>query len=229
MMFVGREREISDLRGALGGGSRLVLVAGDAGIGKTRFVTEGLRGALSVWGACLPLTEKLPFLPVAEALDALSRLEDGALLAGALATIPAYAQAETARLLPHLQAADARARPTSGQRERMFSGVAELLAAAARGSGLAVVIEDVHWADSATLDFLTFLARTGRADAVTVVATVRSDQTPLEPAVSRWLAYARGSGPAREIRLPPLTREEMAEMTAGLTGGYPSPVDADEL
>ncbi len=114
-------------------------------------------------GACLPLAEKLPFLPVAEALDALSRIEDGALLAGALAVIPAYAQAEAARLLPHLEAADALpgAKPAAGQRERMFSGVAELLAAVARRSGLAVVIEDVHWADGATLDFLTFLARAG--------------------------------------------------------------------
>ena len=231
MVFAGREREVSDLHAALGGGSRLVLVAGDAGIGKTRFVTEGLRGTLSAWGACLPLTEKLPFLPVAEALDALSRLEDGALLAGALAAIPAYAQAEAARLLPHLQPADAGpgVRPMGGQRDRMFSGVAELLAAVARRSGLAVVIEDVHWADGATLDFLTFLARTGRADAVTVVATVRSDETLLEPAVSRWLAYARGSGHAREIRLAPLTRDEMAEQAAGLTGGQLPPVDADEL
>ena len=131
MVFAGREREVSELRAALGGGSRLVLVAGDAGIGKTRFVTEGLRGTLSVWGACLPLTEKLPFLPVAEALDALSRLDDGALLAGALAAIPAYAQAAAARLMPHLQPADATpgTRSTGGQRERILSGVAELLAA----------------------------------------------------------------------------------------------------
>lgn len=217
MVFAGREREVSELRAALGGGSRLVLVAGDAGVGKTRFVTEGLRGTLSVWGACLPLTEKLPFLPVAEALDALSRLDDGALLAEALAAIPAYAQTAAARLLPHLQPADAAPGTGSmgGQRERILAGVAELLAAVARRSGLAVVIEDLHWADAATLDFLTFLARTGRADAVTVVATVRNDETPLEPAVSRWLAYARGSGHAREIRLAPLTRDEMAEQAAG--------------
>ena len=91
------------------------------------------------------------------------------------------------------------------------------------------MIDDVHWADGATLDFLTFLARTGRADAVTVVATVRSDETLLEPAVSRWLAYARGSGHAREIRLAPLTRDEMAEQAAGLTGGKLPPVAADEL
>ena len=225
--FAGRRREMSELHAALAGGSRLVLVAGDAGIGKTRFVTEGLQGTRSVWGACLPLAEKLPFLPVTEALDALSRVEDGALLAGALAAIPAYAQAEAVRLLPRLQPPDAG--PRGGQRERMFSGVTELLAAAARPGRLAVVIEDVHWADGATLDFLTFLARTGRADAITVVATVRSDETPAEPAVSRWLAYARGSGHAREIRLGPLTRDEMAEQVNGLTGGQLPPAAWAEL
>ena len=52
------------------------------------------------------LSEKLPFLPVTEALDALSRIEDGALLAGALAAIPAYAKAEAVRLLPQLQPPD---------------------------------------------------------------------------------------------------------------------------
>jgi DNA-binding CsgD family transcriptional regulator len=215
--FAGRRRELSELHAALAGGSRLVLVAGDAGIGKTRFVTEGLRDTRSVWGACLPLAEKLPFLPVTEALDALSRIEDGALLAGALAAIPAYAKAEAVRLLPQLQPPDDA--PRGGQRERMFSGVTELLAAAARPGRLTVVIEDVHWADGATLDFLMFLARTGRADAITVVATVRSDETPAEPAVSRWLAYARGSGHAREIRLGPLTRDEMAEQVNALTAG----------
>ena len=55
--FAGRRREMSELHAALAGGSRLVLVAGDAGIGKTRFVTEGLRGTRAVWRACLPLAE----------------------------------------------------------------------------------------------------------------------------------------------------------------------------
>jgi predicted ATPase len=50
----------------------------------------------------------------------------------------------------------------------MFAGVAELLAAAARPAGLVVVVEDVQWADSATLDFLTFLARSGPAGLITV-------------------------------------------------------------
>jgi DNA-binding CsgD family transcriptional regulator len=228
-VFAGRGRELAGLRAALDGGSRLVLVAGDAGIGKTRFVTEGLRGTPQVWGACLPLAENLPFLPVTEALDALSRIGDGALLAGALAAIPPYAQAEAARLLPQLpppvpeSARSGAGQQGAGQRERMFSGVAELLAAAARPGGLTVVIEDVHWADGATLDFLTFLTRAGRAEAVRVVATVRSDEAPAEPAVSRWLAYARGSGHAHEIRLGPLTRDEIAEQVTGLTAGQLAP------
>jgi DNA-binding CsgD family transcriptional regulator len=221
-VFAGRRRELAALRAALDGGWRLVLVAGDAGIGKTRFVTEGLRGTPQVWGACLPLAEKLPFLPVTEALDALSRIGDGVLLAGALAAIPPYAQAEAARLLPQLPPPAAEG-ARSGQRERMFSGVAELLAAAARPGGLTVVIEDVHWADGATLDFLTFLTRAGRAGAVRVVATVRSDEAPAEPAVSRWLAYARGSGHAHEIRLGPLSRDETAEQVTGLPGGQLTP------
>ena len=89
MGFVGRERELSRLRAALGGDVRLVLVVGDAGVGKTRFAGEGMRlasagGMVSVWGACLPLSEKLPLLPVAEALGELARLDGGRLLEAAL-------------------------------------------------------------------------------------------------------------------------------------------------
>ena len=89
-IFVGRERELSGLRAALGGDTRLLLVTGDAGVGKTRFVAEGLAAAgrpAPAWGACLPLAEKLPLLPVAEVLDALGRLDGGARLDRALAPL----------------------------------------------------------------------------------------------------------------------------------------------
>jgi predicted ATPase len=74
---------LSRLQSALGERARLVLVVGDAGIGKTRLFSEGLAQAAAsgmsvISGGCLPLSEKLPLLPVADALDGLSRLDGGA-------------------------------------------------------------------------------------------------------------------------------------------------------
>ena len=105
--FVGRERELSQLLGALGGDVRLVLVVGDAGVGKTRFVEEGTdraaaAGMVMVRGECLPLAGALPLLPVGDALGELARLEGGRLLTAALGVGPGYVRDEVVRLLPGL-------------------------------------------------------------------------------------------------------------------------------
>ena len=202
--FVGRERELSCLEGALAGDARLVLVAGDAGIGKTRFAGEGIRraaaaGIVCVWGGCLLLAGELPLLPVEDALGELSRLADGELLEDALNRVPRYVRAEVARLLPQLETAqpDRVDRAGGWQRDRLFSAVAELLDAVAGESGLVAVIEDVHWADSATLDCLTYLVRAGGSGALTVVVTCRSDEVTLDGQVRLASACAgarRGGG-----------------------------------
>src|SRR5215472_4290236 len=233
--FAGRERELSRLRAALGTGTRLVLVVGDAGVGKTRFAGEGTRraaaaGMVSASGSCLPLAEKLPLLPVTEALGQLSRLDDGGLLEAALGMVPPYVRAEVERLLPQLEPSGAppRGRGEGWRRERLFAGVAELLGAAARRCGLGLVIEDVHWADSATLDCLTFLGRAG-GGLLTVVVTCRTDEPRLDPHVAGWLAHIRGRAGTEEIRLRPLGREEVAEEIAGLVGGPPPTRLVDEV
>jgi len=224
--FVGRESELSHLVGALAGDTRMVLVMGEAGVGKSRFVAEGMTRAAAgrmpcVSGACLPLAGTLPLLPVAEALGELARLDGGRLLEAALGTTPPYVRAEVGRLLPQLGpgAAVADERGDERRQERLFAAVAELLEAAAGGSAAGLVIEDVHWADIATLDCLTYLARAGRWRTVTVVVTCRGDEAPLEPAVATWLANARSGSDMAEIRLQPLSPEETAEQIAALTGG----------
>ena len=234
-VFVGREAELSGLRASLQGDARLLLVVGDAGIGKTRFVAEGVRDAdaerrLSVWGACLPLAERLPLLPIAEALDALSRQEGGVLLERALARAPEYVRMEAGRLVPRLLPSNAVTAGPMGEweRDRLFSGLVDLLVEVAGQVGLVLVVEDVHWADTATLDFLTFLTRAGRAAAVPVVATCRGDEVPVDPQVTHWLAHARGGGQATETRLGPLSRAEVAEQVAGLMG-TPAAGVADEV
>jgi DNA-binding CsgD family transcriptional regulator/tetratricopeptide (TPR) repeat protein len=236
--FVGREGELSRLLGALGGDARLVLVVGDAGVGKTRFVAEGIAraetaGMVMLRGESLPLSGTLSLLPVADALGELGRRGGGALLAAALDAAPGYVRDEVGRLLPGLGPGGPAADGRDGEwsRERLFAGVAELLAVVARksGSGVGLVIEDVHWADSATLDCLTFLARAGRRGDLRVVATCRGDEAPLAAHVAGWLAQVRSGAGVEEIRLGPLSRAEVAGQVMALAGGSVSPHVVDEL
>jgi DNA-binding CsgD family transcriptional regulator len=236
--FVGREGELSRLAAALAADVRLVLVVGDAGVGKTRFVGEGLAraaaaGVVMVRGECLPLADTLPLLPVSAALGELARL-DGGLLEAALAAAPEFVRVEVGRLVPGLGTGGAQGpggRDEGWHRERLFSAVAQLLDAAARctRSGVGLVVEDVHWADGATLDLLTFLTRAGHPETVTVVVTCRSDEAPLAAPVAGWLAQARGAARVEEIRLGPLSRPEVAAQVAVLAEGPVPPGVVDEL
>jgi predicted ATPase len=158
--FVGRERELGRLEAALSAHICL-LITGDAGVGKTRFIGEGMAraaaaGLVTLRGECLPTADKLPLLPVAAALGELARRDDGALLDGALGSTPPYVREEVGRLLPRLgpaSAADPSGEAEAWRRERLFAAVAELLGGVARRAPVGLVIEDVHWADTATLDF----------------------------------------------------------------------------
>ena len=237
--FVGREGELSRLLEALGGDVRLVLVVGDAGSGKTRFVAEAMvraaaAGMVMVRGECLPLAGALPLLPVADALGELARLDGGGLLAAALDAAPGYVRDEVGRLLPGLGSGDGPVRDgRAGEwsRERLFAGVAEVLAvvAGASPSGVGLVVEDVHWADSETLDFLTFLVRAGRRGPVRLVVTCRADEAPLADQVAAWLARVRADAGTEEIRLGPLSRAEVAGQAAALAGAPVSRQMAEEL
>ena len=84
---------------------------------------------------------------------------------------------------------------------------------------MGLVVEDVHWADSETLDFLTFLARPGRPGPVRVVVTCRADEVPVAAHVAGWLAQVRADAGVEEIRLGPLSRAEVAGQVAALAGG----------
>jgi hypothetical protein len=237
--FVGREDELSRLLAAVGGDARLVLVVGDAGVGKTRFVGEGMAraaaaGAVMVRGECLPLAEALPLLPVAAALGELARMDGGGLVDAGLAATPAFVRQEVGRLLPGLGPGGEPGlggRDEGWQRQRLFAAVAELLAAVAGTAGCRVglVAEDVHWADHATLDFLTFLGRPADRGAVSVLVTCRSDEAPLDAQVAGWLAQVRGAAGVEEIRLGPLSRAEVAAQAAALAGGPVPPGVVNEL
>jgi DNA-binding CsgD family transcriptional regulator len=191
-------------------------------------------GMVMVRGECLPVAGTLPLLPAASALGELAGWDGGRLVEAALATVPEFVRAEVGRLVPQLGPSGApgpEGRGEGWQRERLFAAVAQLLSAVAVRSetGVGVVVEDVHWADSETLDCLTFLSRAAQSSAVWVVVTCRSDEAPLAPQVAGWLVQARGAAATEEITLGPLSWAEVAGQAAALTGRPVPPVVVDEL
>ncbi|MGH4025500.1 MAG: helix-turn-helix transcriptional regulator [Pseudonocardiaceae bacterium] len=225
-----------DLREPAARGSGLVLVTGDAGIGKTRMVTEVLgrareHGAVTLAVGCLPLVEKLPLLPVIDALRELDRLSSGRVIDTALDQLPQYVRAELARLLPRLSDTAPVAsggQDVSSDRERLFTAVSDVLLQVAHCTPVVLLVEDVHWADGATLDLLTYLRATARGSTLSLMVTCRSDEAPLSGLVVDWLAHCR-SAMVTEIRLAPLARDEVALQAAGLIGSVAPAGFVEEL
>jgi hypothetical protein len=160
-VWVGRAAETAELRGALdealAGRGRLVLLAGEPGIGKTRTVEElgtyaQLRGAEVLWGRCYEGEGAPPYLPWTQIVRAYVRDRDPESLQaelGAWAPDIAHVVPELRGRLPGLGETSA---PESEQaRFRVFESVCALLGNASRRRPLVVVLDDLHAADRASL------------------------------------------------------------------------------
>ena len=157
--LVGRRDALAALRAtwrrASAGAATVVVVAGEAGSGKTRLLTELGRelhgaGATVLAGRCVE-DGGVAFAPFTEALRPYA----------AAAALPDWVVAELARLLPELgaQAEAPEGRPQDA-RHRLFEAVAAAIGHAARGGPVLLVLEDLHWADPATVQMLAHVVRT---------------------------------------------------------------------
>jgi DNA-binding CsgD family transcriptional regulator/tetratricopeptide (TPR) repeat protein len=194
----------------------VVLITGEAGIGKTRLIGElvdrlqaeartGEGGAVSVVrGQCLRLSDgELAFAPFLEILDSLrDRAPSGAI--GALRASLAGAGPEGAR--------------SAQARTLRFIEIHDALIGAAGDGALAIVIDDLHWADRSSLDLILFLARRLRGSRVVLIGAYRSDELhrrhPLRPVIAE---LSRGFVRER-IDLGPLEHEAILEQIAELGG-----------
>ena len=193
-VLVGRDAEAAQLRAALGraaaGQPAIVVVAGEAGIGKTRLVTEllgeaGELGAVALTGGCLDVGDGvLAYAPLVEALRSLVGVLDPLELERVLGG----ARAELARIVPELgtQAGEPQAEAPLAP-TRLFELLLGVLHRLAERGAVLVVVEDMHWADQSTRDLVGFLVRNLRAG-VALVLTYRSDELhrrhPLRPFVA---------------------------------------------
>jgi len=221
--LVGRDEQLFVLEDALlaahRGESRFIALGGEAGMGKTRLSAELAKRAQRLrwdvlWGACSEAELPLPYLPLVEALGNYLSAQETARLAGLLGP----ARRELAQLFPQLGGDDF-AVPVGDPAQaklRLFESVVALLAVPAREHGLLLVVEDVHWADSATRELLDHLARRLTNMRSLLLVTYRSDELdrrhPLTPLLQTW----RRSGVAEVVALAPLARDEIARMIAAI-------------
>jgi tetratricopeptide (TPR) repeat protein len=230
--FVGRAGELGSLERILDeldrGCPGAIELAGEPGIGKTRLLTEltaraGARGHLVLSGAASEFEHDLPFSVFVDALDEyVAGLEPGR-----LAVLDDAVQAELAYAFPSLSALSA-GREVSPQHERYRShrAVRALLEHLAQTLPLVLVLDDFHWADSASAELLGALLRRPPAAAVLTAVALRPRQTPERLAIT--LERAHRSAAMTRIELGALTPAEARELLGGTVGAAEATVLYEE-
>lgn len=195
--LAGRDNELTFLleswQIATEGKGGLVLIEGEAGVGKTRLVRElanrlQWQGVRVLWGRCYEFERHLPYQPLAEALRSVLP----AMSAAELGRFPVWVLAEVSRLVPEL----AERRPgiplaaTIGldeERAHLFDGVARFVAGLSAHEAVLVILDDLHWATDSTFQLLHYLVRQISCCPVLIVGTFRSESVgpghPLNPLV----------------------------------------------
>jgi len=226
--MVGRDGELGRLLSLLddaeAGRSVVALVSGDAGVGKTRLISEVTRlaagrGYIVLSGQCAELGDSVPYLPLADALRGAAQSTG---VRDALSSRPALG-----RLLPEGGEGPIADSDRSGlARQQMFGGVLGLLAELAAAAPVLLVLEDLHWADASTRDLVTFLSRMLHRERVALIGSYRTDDLhrrhPLRPVVAELLRLPS----VIAVDLAPLTPSALAEH---LTATASARIDATEL
>ncbi|WP_374456099.1 AAA family ATPase [Nocardioides sp.] len=212
--IAGRRAELDVVRHHLETGTGLLLVTGEAGIGKTTLIEAAAASteAFVAGGQCLPLSTVIPLLPVADVLRAVHGARDGAWLRDALGRCAPYVTASVSALLPEIQSSSDLPGRT-GDQGLLFAAVAAVVEALCEDRPLALQIEDLHWADPMTLDLVEYLL--GRSVSVPVVGTWRRGDPGTPVASEEWLVRVRRRLPAASVmELGPLSRDETADQLA---------------
>ena len=235
-IFVGRGAELERLADALELAANhrpaTRLVGGDAGIGKTRLVSEFVAGARSsgaqvLIGDCLQLGETgLPYAPFVGALRPVLRSLPPDRLDDAHRSGPHGARASASR--PWLvtdSGRPPRAKPAAPEphRRACSRSCSACSDASRRSAPLVLILEDLHWADSSTRDLLRFLVRNARDARFLIIGTYRSDELhrrhPLRPLLAE-LGRLEG---VDDMELGAFGAGELADQLAGITGQAPDP------
>jgi ATP/maltotriose-dependent transcriptional regulator MalT len=204
----------------------VLLLGGEAGVGKTRLLGEFTpraqqAGARVLVGNCLHAgAGALPYAPVSQALRQLVRELDPA----TLGQVVGAGRAELARLAPDLGHVDATT-PATGElaRARLFERLLGVIERLAAERPLVLAVEDLHWADRSTLDLVGFLVANLAEAAVVLVATYRSDELGRRHPLRPVLAELDRHPTVERVELGRFDRAELEGLLAGILGSPPAP------
>ena len=211
--LIGREPELTALAKSLeltrSGEGRTVLVSGEAGIGKSAvlraFATSArITGADCLVGECIEIEARQPFGPFVQMLDAVERERpaelERSLHGGAR---------ELVRLMPTRTARQPRSEPTHGsERYRIHESFVRLFTDLARIRTLVLTVDDLQWADEATLELFPYLATRLRSERVLIVGSYRSDEMHRLHPLNEALRQIDRIRTAERIALRPLDVRE---------------------
>lgn len=221
--FTGRQRELRVLREAVSA-RRLAVIEGEPGIGKTRLAAEFLRSEqrLILNATAHELEHALPYQPIIEALRALLSQADWPARQARLHLADVWRK-EVARLVPELS--DAPTPASTVDESRLWEGLRQFLSALARIQPIALLIDDLQWADAATLALLGYLVRSTRSttdQALAFVATLRPIG-PRTPTVALLQTLTREQ---RVVRVPldRLSAEETTTLARQLSPTFAFPL-----
>ena len=237
-VVVGRGDELAQLHEALDqaaeGELTVTWVGGEAGIGKTRLIHElGLgartRGLRVLIGGCAGLDGgEMPYGPILAALRHVPRDE----LLAMVDSLGPSARAELARVLPELAGGAPPADSVASTRSphlRLFELLLRLLHGLCAKATTLLVLEDMHWADPSTRDFVRYFCVHGACEPVAMVATYRSDELDRHHPLRVLLGELTRSRRVAHIELRRLTRAEVTVQLAEILDAEPQAAVAEEI
>src|SRR5215207_262306 len=225
--LIGREQELTALLAALDragdGQASAVCLAGESGVGKSRLLDEltgraERAGGHVLVGECVTLAAgELPYGAIRAALRPLGP---------ELGTLPEIDREQLARLLPQLGTPGA---PTAGLaatgeplgQAHLFEVLLGVLGRLGETATVVLAIEDVHWADASTLDFLSFLIANVRRERLLVVCTYRTDELHRRHPLRPFLAQHERRSNVTRLDLAPFTFDELHAMVQAVLGATP--------
>jgi DNA-binding SARP family transcriptional activator len=232
--LVGRDRVWTRMQlawqTAVTGQPRLLLLTGEAGVGKTRLADDFLRwagrqGFATAATHCYPAEGDLAYTPVA------TLIRSDALLLG-LKHLGEEWLSEIARLLPDLAATKPELQSSGqsaeqGQRHRLFEALARVVLPNDRP--FLIHFDDLQWSDRDSLEWLHFLLRFRQNARLLVVGTVRIEEIHSNPPLEALLEAMRREGRVSEIALDRLSRIETAKLAESVAGHALGPEQVDHL